>query len=588
MFHFFRSLTLSACLTLSLAPFPPIKEHPSKIPRRIRTITLEDLVVPLSKCANLQIENTSKYLVDIARVIQESLTVVDEQMEKQPDEAGSIRRDPLVFSRLARGGKTTVLTTLFDELKQRGFLVMIVSFNGASGFIRQYHESAEEAMMRQIVRQLIDPTALTEEELQGLVCNEEIFSAFLDQQTNYGSSSQIPFLVLIDDLNILGAPLPSPASKLLQRLFLRKNRYLVFTTHIPFTLSAEEVLSPADKKSVMFVSSSTDMKVVRMPQCNDLSELRKMGGCTAITGHEATIYGGIPALVYSAFKNINFPLERFAQAMKKFEQDFPTTTTDTDLLLILLKWFLQELFNGPRSHGKPQLRFFDQFSSIPEPGKVRWPLCYLAEILNVFKISGFGVGEVIDEIYKISRRDIPVFASMVETGLDWQSVVDVAVLLRALEALLWKREHPLVSSIPEVKSIKFIQMPDEYRTLEQGQQFIQKLPPREPGHLYMIRSSYAKFPLFDGFLVAVLPMNVKEVTGYQVKLGRHTPRQAVPDWVNGGGVLIRGLAAASSSSRPNRWEFMSEDEIQEFLGYSLGPLYPASWVSGVRTEEMFD
>jgi hypothetical protein len=208
--------------------------------------------------------------------------------------------------------------------------------------------------------------------------------------------------------------------------------------------------------------------------------------------------------------------------------------------------------------------------------------------LNNLGISGFGISEVINEIYKISRRDIPVFASMVETGLDWQSVVDVAVLLRALEALLWKGKHPLVSSIPEVKSIKFVPMPDEYRTLEQGQQFIAHLPQREAGHLYIIRSTYAKFPLFDGFLVAVLPTNLKEVTGYQVKLGRHTPRQAVPNWVNGGGVLIRGLASTSSSSRPNGWKFMSECQIQEFLGYSLDPLYPASWVSGVRAEEMFD
>jgi hypothetical protein len=86
----------------------------------------------------------------------------------------------------------------------------------------------------------------------------------------------------------------------------------------------------------------------------------------------------------------------------------------------------------------------------------------------------------------------------------------------------------------------------------------------------------------------VLGTNSKEVTGYQVKLLRHTPRQTVPNWVNGGGVLIRGGAPTSSSSRPNGWKFMSKCQIQEFLGYSLDPLYPSSWVSGAKTEEMFD
>lgn len=82
---------------------------------------------------------------------------------------------------------------LFDALKEKGYLVMIVSFNGASGFIRQPHERAEEAIMRQIVRQLIDRNAFTEH----LQCTEKVFDAFLDQQTRYGSS-QVPLIMLID------------------------------------------------------------------------------------------------------------------------------------------------------------------------------------------------------------------------------------------------------------------------------------------------------------------------------------------------------------------------------------------------------
>lgn len=253
-----------------------------------------------------------------------------------------------------------------------------------------------------------------------------------------------------------------------------------------------------------------------------------------------------------------------------------------------MKKFIEELLDGVRYHGDPQLRFFDQFSSIPDLGRIRWPLCYLAEILNYFKVSCSEVRQVIKEIYKICSRDIPTYASVVETGLDWQSVVDVAVLLRAVEAVLWNGKHPLMPSLSKVQSIEFVPMPDECRTLEQGQQFITKLPPRGASHLYIVRSTYARFPLFDGFLVAVLPANLKVVTGYQVKLGRHAPRLQVPDWVNGGGFLIRGLASISSSSNPTRWKFMSQGEIQQFIGYSLEPLYPASWVSGAKEEELFD
>eukprot|EP01040_Poterioochromonas_malhamensis_P014682 gene14682-16298_t len=477
------------------------------------------------------------------------MIIIDQQLEKQPDKAGFIRRDPLVFSCLSRGGKTTVLRELFDKLKkEKKYFAMIVSFNGACGFIRKPAERPEDSILRHIVSQLIDQTAVTQDELLHFQYNEEVFERYLDEQTGYGTSSVVPFIMLIDELNVLGAPLSSLASKLLQRLFLRKNRYLVFTTHVPFSLSNEETVSPIEKKRVMSHSSSCGMKVVRMPQCNDLTELRLMQGCEGLTGHEATIYGGIPALIYSASQNIDFTLNKFTYAMKLFEQLFPTTPAERDkFLTVLLRDFLTEIFDGIGYQTKPY-----QFSLIPEPGKIRWPLCYLAEILNFLRVSGPYVRPIVKEIYKICRKDIPAFVPTVETGLDWQSVVDVAVLLRALEAFMWKGYHSLVPELSEVKSIQFVPMPDEYRNLEQGQQFIMNLPPQEPGHLYIIRSSFARFPLFDGFLVAVLPMNLK-IVGYQVKLERHTPREAVPDWVNGGGVVLRGLAPASSSVKQKGW-----------------------------------
>ena len=114
---------------------------------------------------------------------------------------------------------------------------------------------------------------------------------------------------------------------------------------------------------------------------------------------------------------------------------------------LLLKVFVKGLLDGTRSYYLPQIRFFDQFSSTPERGKVRWPLCYLSEIMSVLEISGSGVREVIQEIYKISSREIPVFVSMVETGLNWESVV-----------LLCKGKHPLVWSLAQIKSIEFVPM----------------------------------------------------------------------------------------------------------------------------------
>jgi hypothetical protein len=202
--------------------------------------------------------------------------------------------------------------------------------------------------------------------------------------------------------------------------------------------------------------------------------------------------------------------------------------------------------------------------------------------LTVFKPNEFGINAVIDEIYKICQRDNSVFASVDETGLDcWQSIVEVALLLRGISAILSKQHHHLLPFLLDITSITVITMSEEYRTLEQAHRFIEELSTKQPGHLYVIRSHYDKFPLFDGFLVVSQGIpNTKQVVGYQVKPDKDIPRYAVPNWVKKG-IFIRGDAPSSSYGRPEGWTFMNERDIKDLLGYSLSRLYPASWVSEI-------
>ena len=69
---------------------------------------------------------------------------------------GTYLKPPIFISRMACGGKTTVLLALFDRLKATGMNAMFISFNGLSNFIRQEGESEEEALYRVIVAQLVD------------------------------------------------------------------------------------------------------------------------------------------------------------------------------------------------------------------------------------------------------------------------------------------------------------------------------------------------------------------------------------------------------------------------------------------------
>jgi ABC-type molybdenum transport system ATPase subunit/photorepair protein PhrA len=85
-----------------------------------------------------------------------------------------------------------------------------------------------------------------------------------------------PFVLLIDELNELANPLDAEAGSFLRELFLdKKNRYLVFTTHVPMDLdpSAHHFMTGSNRNSIRGVKS------VSLPVSTDLTTLRKMPGC---------------------------------------------------------------------------------------------------------------------------------------------------------------------------------------------------------------------------------------------------------------------------------------------------------------------
>jgi hypothetical protein len=65
------------------------------------------------------------------------------------------------------------------------------------------------------------------------------------------------------------------------------------------------------------------------------------------------------------------------------------------------------------------------------------------------------------------------------------------------------------------------------------------------------------------------------VCGYQAKTGRAYPKKDAPPEVTRA-LLLRGKAPAMGSLRRGWW-YMSLDDVQHLLGYSLEPMYPDTW-----------
>jgi hypothetical protein len=191
---------------------------------------------------------------------------------------------PVIFSLLARGGKTTTLSYLFDELKKSGrYSPILISFNGSSYFQLYEGESKKAAILRLIAAQLCGETAPAKIE-----CDEKASDAYL---------GDAPVVLLVDELNALQCPLESDAGLLLRKMFLdKRNRFLVFSTHVPMVVDA---LPLTLGRSQTIPSSDCGYWAVSLPTCFDESKLQSMSNrCGAVTRAEAAYFGGIPSLVY--------------------------------------------------------------------------------------------------------------------------------------------------------------------------------------------------------------------------------------------------------------------------------------------------
>jgi hypothetical protein len=270
------------------------------------------------------------------------------------------RSRPLMISRLARGGKTTLLSLLFDELKfHRKVRVMFITFNGSSNFETRRGESQRNAILRAIATQLVN---IGGGDSLNIECDESELDKYI---------GGLPFVLLIDELNALAAPVDAEAGLMLRRLFLdKRNRSLVFTSHVPMSLEPQVCHYMASQNHP---PSPRGCLTVPFHPTLDIPSLRAMSNaCSAITPAEVMLYGGIPSLIYSVkAMNEMTPEERF---FKKFVRH----SCDQGLL----KLFVVSVVTGQRIDG---IALFDEFSIVSEDGKIRWPLCYIACILKTFK-----------------------------------------------------------------------------------------------------------------------------------------------------------------------------------------------------------
>lgn len=509
---------------------------------------------PVSECKNIP-----NFLVDGSGCPQDKLVGVDGPVEDAlaiverevaNGDGAAYRKPPLVIDRLARGGKTTLLALLFERLKAAGFLPIIITFNISSDFSLLQHESRKQALLRYIAAEMLELRPNTH-----FQCDEDA----LIKHINTASQSK-PVVLLIDELNkLVGTTGDEDVSSFLKTHFLVKGRYLVFNTHWPLDI---------DNPTPGELASKRGCRRLKLPRTMDLSVLRKMPGCEALTQMQAATYGGIPSLIFCAMRN--------------------EPSLDLDLVVNenadnYLKGFLKAVLFGAKSEYPALQRYATMESRSNEPVSI-WPPFYIGKILKEIQVhTAYAAGKFLDDSLKI-------YAATTESGKDWEVIVHAALLLRCLHSKMSWEPLPLLQNVPnaELKSlqIRHIDIPEDYKAVDDSfHSFVlQKVANSEApsaSTVTLFTPVHSKFELFDGFLCYSKEKEIQEIVGIQCKAGEDQPnrdKRIFPDWIRQG-YLIRGRAPDSAFvDSHRRWTFLDEDrQLREILGESLSALYPKAF-----------
>jgi hypothetical protein len=464
------------------------------------------------------------------------------------------RKTIILISRCPRGGKTTILEMLHRSLQCNNVHVMTVSFNGVAGFVRLVDETPTESLFRLITNQLDEAI----DKQSPRVTDWDLLDAYIGNQ---------PFVLLIDELNVLCNTVGSEMARVLKCYFLDKaNRHLVVTSHQPFLDAGHEAAGHVQK---LWSDSVTELSnrswtLVPMPVSCDVSLLQGMNAtkCSAITPSLAAFYGYMPSLMYAVCVQFQeSPSMKFSMVVRDKSTDFA-----------LLLDFVIALITGIPF---PSLRRFFCFASAVEYKhllgiRMKWPLCYVSCILRHFSDQ---------PLYEYIAKRIDMLEGGCETvgsGMVWEESVRIAIILRFVAAAKkgWDLPFQLCPATDvEEAHIHVMQLGPGVVTVDDAKTFIEERKVNyQRNTLVLFVPTEAQLHQFDGFCVRYQDCQLCNVCAYQCKDNNRGAAGTVPEWVTEGGHLLRSDAPSfckMNGKNSKGWTYYNAEDTDDFLGWSL-------------------
>ena len=411
-------------------------------------------------------------LIDLEAALVHAVRAVDRRLP------GDERVSPLVFARMARGGKTTFFCELFDRLVADNKAVTFITLHNLT---QRKDENGRDTLLRLIALQLLPELSL-QDALNVRVDETALFEVI---DITRGGVDGRPWVLLIDELNNLGVPMDAFACDLLRRILDRKGYFVVFTSHVPMTVSGEgSVLAKTFLLSEKVPVSDRAVTTVPLPICTDVSILSRMFSAREprlqVTPSEVSMYLGIPSLIY---------------VTKRHDEDSPAVRFDRQRIIVeqaealgVLRSFMNEVLTGEQDARQRSNRFY-LFGQMPQEMHIQWPICYIACILDmtVFNLCLNMKGTI---------NTLAVQAERTESGLDWEIVVQVAILLQSINAKVNGGSGPFgIVDDRQCMCVVTREFPVNVVTVEAANAYIEhELTTCVPGTILVATPKYSKFP----------------------------------------------------------------------------------------------
>lgn len=514
----------------------PISELPRELPH------------PLYSCSNP---------VGVVDAVMEAENIIHEFISKAHND--SQRKPYLLLSRLSRGGKTTILRSLYNQLRKSDINALYVTFNPHSNS-KIDGEAEDDALFRVITNELAtrykaDRDSPRVVDWSGL--NQHI-----------GDSK---FVLIIDEINMLSKRIKGRLSRCLRDYFIDpKDRFLVMSSHMPVFIDETSDDSSNYNTNSSAALSLRNLVLLPMPTANSVSELVLMDKlrCAGVTHNLMVYYGSVPSLVYVACTQL---LEK-----PSYKFSFMGAMTDHSIL----KTFLRALITGI---GDEKLGYLYPFCSnvkVEEKGlgmRYMWPPCYIGPILARVIAAPVALSSIVDHLDSLKEH-----SKKQGDGMTWEAIVAAATLINMQLSSYFGSAGPLDLCEAEQardSEVLNIQLSEMCTTVDQAREEItahcQEELDSDRVYLILFTPTHAAFEQFDGFVAFCRRGEVVRVCAYQCKDdkdGKAGGVGNVPEWINGNGWLFRSNPASSSNSTPSKrgWKYMTRDEVKKYLGYSLG------------------